>query len=130
MSVASTSALREVMMDRAGTPNHERIPYRSAIVDGKTVFYCRVCGKILDGQKSSFCGRRCLRDFFMQTDWQRVRRVVYERDGGQCMECGKYVGRDDYHVDHIVPVSKGGAEWELSNLELLCPKCNLTKGAK
>jgi hypothetical protein len=46
------------------------------------------------------------------------------------MKCGKRVDRNDYHVDHIHPVSKGGDEWDLSNLELSCVKCNLSKGAR
>jgi len=46
------------------------------------------------------------------------------------MKCGKKVKENDYHVDHIVPLAKGGEEFELNNLELSCPKCNLKKGAK
>ena len=45
------------------------------------------------------------------------------------MECNKIVG-DDYHIDHIVPVSRGGDEWSLDNLEQLCPQCNLKKGTR
>ena len=66
----------------------------------------------------------------MQTDWQRVRAVVYERDGHVCMKCGKYIRKDNYHVDHIRPISKGGAEYSLENLQLLCQSCNLTKQGK
>jgi len=66
----------------------------------------------------------------MLTDWNRVRQVIWCRDGGVCMKCGKSLYPDDFHVDHIIPVSKGGEEWDLSNLELSCPECNLTKGAK
>ena len=68
----------------------------------------------------------------MQTDWQRVRKVIFARDGGECMKCGKSLRRrgSTFHVDHIKPISKGGAEWDLDNLELSCPKCNLEKGAK
>lgn len=114
-------------MSRFGLNNYERFPSRTNN-DGK--YLCRVCGGVLTGRKTSFCGRRCLRDFFMLTDWQRVRKVVYYRDGGECIKCGKRVGLDNFHVDHIIPISKGGAEWELSNLELSCPGCNLSKGAR
>ena len=34
-----------------------------------------------------------------------------------------------YHLDHIVPVASGGTS-EDSNLQLLCPTCNMRKGAK
>ena len=116
-------------MARGGTSNYERFPIKKEIVDGKVRYRCRVCHKILPRSRQTFCGPRCLRDFFMQTDWQRVRRVVHARDGYTCMECNKLVG-DDYHVDHIVPISSGGDEWDLDNLEQLCPACNLKKGSK
>jgi 5-methylcytosine-specific restriction endonuclease McrA len=59
-----------------------------------------------------------------------VRKVIYYRDGGICMKCNKKVYMNDFHIDHINPICKGGEEWELSNLELSCPKCNLQKGSK
>ena len=34
-----------------------------------------------------------------------------------------------YHVDHIMPVSKGGTSWP-DNIQLLCPPCNLRKSAR
>lgn len=114
-------------MGRTGGTNSERFPGGK---DEQGRWICRVCKKPLTGRRSSFCGPRCLRDFFMQTDWPRVRRVIYARDGGVCMKCGKRVRENDYHVDHIVPLAAGGDEWDLNNLELSCPKCNLQKGAK
>lgn len=42
--------------------------------------------------------------------------------------CGRslYLG---YHIDHVVPIARGGAH-ELANLQLLAPICNLRKGAR
>ncbi|SFR15316.1 HNH endonuclease [Desulfoscipio geothermicus] len=117
------------MSGREKIPNWERFPYRK---DEHGNNLCRWCGKPVPPPKQTFCGPRCVRDFKMVTDWQRVRRVIYERDGGICMKCGKEVPnkKGGYHVDHIVPISEGGAEWDLNNLELSCPECNLKKGAK
>lgn len=117
------------MTDRKGRTNRQRFPYRK---DKQGRHLCRVCGSVLTGRKTSFCGPRCLRDFFMKTDWERVRNVIWIRDGGMCMKCGKKMlkTKDKWHVDHIVPITKGGAEWDLDNLELSCAKCNLKKGAK
>jgi hypothetical protein len=34
-----------------------------------------------------------------------------------------------YHVDHVMPLSKDGLH-DKDNIQLLCPKCNLSKAAK
>jgi 5-methylcytosine-specific restriction endonuclease McrA len=48
---------------------------------------------------------------------------------GSCVYCGMDLLRSKYHVDHIVPVSKGGSNGP-GNIQLTCPTCNLSKGAK
>ena len=55
-----------------------------------------------------------------------IRGQVWRRDNGKCAQCGS---RENLQFDHIVPVSKGGAT-SVSNLQLLCQSCNLSKGAK
>lgn len=45
----------------------------------------------------------------------------------KCAYCGCEL--DKYHIDHVVPISKGGTS-DISNLALACPSCNLRKGAK
>lgn len=47
---------------------------------------------------------------------------------GRCVNC-KCDIRKKYHVDHVVPLSKGG-ENTARNLQLLCVKCNLSKHAQ
>lgn len=53
-----------------------------------------------------------------------VKRLVWRRDGGRCVNCG---GRYRLEFDHIIPVSLGGASSE-PNLQLLCADCNRQKG--
>ena len=59
-----------------------------------------------------------------------LRYQVLTRDGHKCVICGA-TAQDGVklHVDHIVPVSKGG-KTELNNLRTLCDRCNLGKGDK
>jgi 5-methylcytosine-specific restriction endonuclease McrA len=39
------------------------------------------------------------------------------------------IGKGKYHVDHRMPLKLGGSNYP-ENLQLLCPKCNLSKSAK
>lgn len=55
-----------------------------------------------------------------------LRWEVMERDNFTCKKCG---ARRFLHVDHIYPESKGG-EATLDNLQTLCRRCNISKGAK
>ena len=54
-----------------------------------------------------------------------VRRSVWRRDEGRCVECR---ANENLEYDHIIPVSKGGNSTE-RNLQLLCESCNRSKGA-
>lgn len=60
----------------------------------------------------------------------KLRYSILQRDGFRCQICGR--GAEDgvkLHVDHIIPVSKGGKTVE-NNLRTLCEDCNLGKGAR
>ncbi len=54
------------------------------------------------------------------------RQKVWERDGGICHICGTPADSEDWHLDHIIPVSKGGAH-VMSNVAVSHPVCNLRK---
>lgn len=56
----------------------------------------------------------------------RSRFEVFKRDGFVCQYCGGNPPSVILHVDHIVPVSKGG-ENEMDNYITACDKCNLGK---
>jgi 5-methylcytosine-specific restriction endonuclease McrA len=57
------------------------------------------------------------------------RTEIYDRDGGLCHICGDPVPRDDFHLDHIVPLAKGG-EHRRSNVATAHSICNLRKRDK
>jgi hypothetical protein len=56
---------------------------------------------------------------------ENVRREVWRRDHGRCVDCGS---RERLEYDHIVPVSRGGSN-TARNIELRCESCNRRKAA-
>ena len=59
---------------------------------------------------------------------QRQRRILAWVAGGHCRVCGVKLSRE-FHADHKVAFSKGGAT-TTQNGQALCPPCNLQKGAQ
>ena len=55
----------------------------------------------------------------------RYRDQLLESQLGRCAYCQCNLGQLDqvYHVDHVIPLAKGGAH-ALANLVLACPACN------
>lgn len=57
-----------------------------------------------------------------------LRFKILHRDQYRCQTCGaSAAGGADLHIDHILPVSKGGTNDEL-NLRALCSECNIGRG--
>lgn len=57
---------------------------------------------------------RKTRDLFVQ---------LVARDGGTCARCG---ATEKLTIDHIIPMIRGGSD-DLSNLQILCKRCNSSK---
>ena len=59
-----------------------------------------------------------------------LRYDVLKRDNYTCQICGSTAADGvKLEIDHIIPVSKGG-KTELSNLRVLCDRCNRGKSNK
>jgi len=65
--------------------------------------------------------RRCLTS-------KRERYILLKHFNGKCAKCGVEVGAN-FHADHIVPFSKTGRT-NVHEMQVLCARCNLKKGAK
>ncbi len=50
------------------------------------------------------------------------------RQGGKCVLCGDGLRDGDFHIDHIIPLSKGGNNF-VGNIQLTCSQCNIRKKA-
>jgi 5-methylcytosine-specific restriction endonuclease McrA len=56
-----------------------------------------------------------------------VKLEVWRRDRGRCVQCG---AQDNLHFDHVLPYSRGGASILADNVQILCARHNLEKGAQ
>lgn len=62
--------------------------------------------------------------------WRRVRKLVLERDEYRCRIRGRGCTEVATTVDHIVPLSAGGARLDPANLQAACSWDNVSKGAR
>lgn len=78
-----------------------------------------------------------------QASWASARKRAIHSKEPICASCHKFIDIHDpiklpngklnpaaVEVDHIIPTSRGGQLYELSNLQLLHMVCNRKKGAK
>jgi 5-methylcytosine-specific restriction endonuclease McrA len=47
----------------------------------------------------------------------------------KCAYCERSLDGSGYHIDHIIPLSRGGTNYS-DNLQLTCPQCNMRKRNK
>lgn len=60
-----------------------------------------------------------------EIDYKRI----YIRDHDICYLCGGKVKKSERHLDHVIPLSRGGAHSE-DNIRVTHARCNLKKGTK
>ena len=80
--------------------------------------YSRICSQNRRGQMKAGGGRLSA----------GLTKTLFGLQKGKCACCGKPLGKN-YHLDHIVPLARGGAH-EDSNMQLLTQRCNNQKHAK
>lgn len=57
------------------------------------------------------------------------REYVWTRDGGLCGICGEEAEPHDWHLDHIIPLARGG-DHSHANVQVAHPRCNMVKHDK
>ena len=58
-----------------------------------------------------------------------TRRNIFFRDRNRCQYCGKVFPQRRLNLDHVVPLSRGGASsW--TNVVCACIECNSRKGSR
>lgn len=53
---------------------------------------------------------------------------LMRKQKNRCPVCGVGIS-SKYHIDHVMPLALGGTNF-INNIQLLCPPCNLSKGAR
>lgn len=100
--------------------------------------HCIICHADLPPKRRKYCSDGCFQKWYKTIeikDWSKVRTQVKKRDHYTCQHCGitrkeleqKYCWDDirgRLEVHHIIPVSKGGAEFDPGNGITLCHDCH------
>lgn len=55
--------------------------------------------------------------------------VVFTMHGGRCGICGQFVSAEDFEVDHLIPIARGGLHGYV-NVQPAHGACNKRKGAR
>ena len=58
---------------------------------------------------------------------RKMRQKLYDRGVTKCFVCGKHMNFEETTLEHIIPLSKGGANRE-DNYSLSHDRCNVGKG--
>jgi 5-methylcytosine-specific restriction endonuclease McrA len=56
-------------------------------------------------------------------------KMVRNAERLRCYWCRKNTPKGQRHIDHIIPLARGGAD-VIGNLCVSCPRCNISKNAK
>lgn len=70
----------------------------------------------IDGRSRN---KRCWRGSF----WNRLRKVIYRRDGWHCQLCGVHCQAQQIQCHHIIPWRRGGTNGP-GNLITVCSSCH------
>lgn len=85
---------------------------------------CITCGEAVDGTRCPTCSRAKERERVRRGQRSHQWRLLSQRVRRRspfCERCGSTV---TLTVDHIKPVSMGGAEYDEANLRVLCKQCH------
>ena len=95
--------------------------------------YCAEHKKVEDKSWSSNAYRTVKREkkatdsVYSTARWQRLRKMMLRRQPACQAEGCNELARE---VDHIVPMSNGGAQYDMANLQCLCTSCHARKTLK
>lgn len=81
-----------------------------------------------DSAKQKWRNRRALKLKAGGSHTSAEVKLLIEKQRNKCAVCFTDISERS-HIDHILPLALGGSD-NIENIQLLCPSCNLQKGAK
>lgn len=88
--------------------------------------YCELHQPIMDEQLRN--QRSPYRKQYQSAEYQRNRRIRFQRARGRCEGCGVELQPNAWECDHLISLSRGGTN-EIENLRVLCVTCHRAKTA-
>lgn len=95
----------------------------------KIINYRKIYNKTLSCKVSKKTYKHKRRELENKGNLTHSELLNLEKSKSNCYWCNCKIIGSNYHIDHYMPLSKGG-EHTLSNLVVSCPSCNLRKGNK
>jgi 5-methylcytosine-specific restriction endonuclease McrA len=126
------AAMREYRLKNRAKISARRAEYYSENIEKIMAYYFKYMANNKEKLSAAWRNRRVKRGGAEGTHTSEDVRRIFNLQQGICANCKiKLVksGKQKYHVDHIIPLARGGTNWP-SNLQCLCPFCNLSKSAK
>ena len=97
------------------------------LTDGR---YCEEHKRLTDKQYNKYHRDKAAQSIYDSKEWKLLRRKKLELNP-ECEHClGEGRITRAIMVDHIVPIKKGGAAFDIKNLQSLCWSCHSRKSAK
>lgn len=67
---------------------------------------------------------------YYSKEWRSFRQYYLSVQGGLCVQCKRTMADKHLHLDHIIPLFKGGAAYDEDNIQVLCVSCHGKKTIK
>lgn len=66
------------------------------------------------------------KSFYRTQAWKDLADFVYEREGGHCQRCGRFIFGRQAHRHHVIPIKDNDLlKLDPNNIRLLCPQCHM-----
>lgn len=110
--------------------NESARKYRLKNKEKLSKYYKKYCQENPDYSNEKWHKRRALiRNSKVGRMPKGYRKIIFNNTNGKCWWCGKQLDESDWHLDHLIPLKKGGSH-TMDNLVPSCPACNLSKNDK